>query len=102
MRVPVRRSTFLLASMAAVALSQTSGGRPEPIVSPGIASDNRVTFRIRAPKASAVLVSASVGTLDPKPAGAVKDQPGMWNLPMHKDVNGLWTVTIGPLAEVKG
>ena len=98
MRIPVRRSTFLAASMAAMALSQTPGGsRPEPIVSPGIASDNRVTFRIRAPKASAVLVSASVGTLDPKPAGAVKDQPGMWSVPMQKDATGLWTVTIGPL-----
>jgi enterochelin esterase family protein len=83
--------------MAAVALSQTSGGRPEPVVSPGIGPDNRVTFRIKALKASEVLVSASVGTLNPKPAGAVKDQPGMWNLPMHKEGNGLWTVTIGPL-----
>jgi enterochelin esterase-like enzyme len=98
-----RRSTFLLATLAAAALSQTAlsqtggGGRPEPIVSPEIGSDNRVTFRIRAPKASEVLVSASVGTLNPKPAGAVKDQPGMWNMPMHKDEKGLWTLTIGPL-----
>ena len=81
MRSPVRRSTLLLASMAAVALSQIPGGprpeRPEPIVSPDVSPDNRVTFRIRAPKASQVLVSASVGTLNPKPAGAVKSQPGM-------------------------
>lgn len=98
MRIPVRRSTFLLASMAAVALSQIPGGsRPEPVISPGIGPDNRVTFRIKAPKASEVLVSASVGTLNPKPAGATKDQPGMWNVPMRKDASGLWTVTIGPL-----
>jgi enterochelin esterase family protein len=83
--------------MAAVALSQTPGGRPEPIVSPGIGSDHKVTFRIRAPKASEVLVSASVGTLNPKPAGWVKDQPGMWSIPMQKDATGLWAVTIGPL-----
>jgi enterochelin esterase family protein len=79
--------------MAAAALCQ----RPEPIVSPGIGPDRRVTFRIRAPKASEVLVSASVGTLNPKPAGATKDQPGMWNVPLQKDASGLWTVTIGPL-----
>ena len=98
MRSPVRRSTFLLASMAAVALSQIPGGsRPEPAISPGIGPDNRVTFRIKAPRASEVLVSASVGTLNPKPAGATKDQPGMWNIPMQKDASGLWTVTIGPL-----
>ena len=84
--------------MAAVAFSQMQvGSRPEPIVSPGIGSDNRVIFRIRAPKASQVLVSASVGTLDPKPAGAIKDQPGMWSMPMRKDASGLWTLTIGPL-----
>jgi enterochelin esterase family protein len=83
--------------MATMAFSQTGGGRPEPIVSPEISPDHRVTFRIRAPKASDVLVSASVGTLSPKPAGAVKDQPGMWNMPMHKDASGLWTLTIGPL-----
>jgi enterochelin esterase-like enzyme len=96
--IPVRRSTFLLASMAAVALSQVPGGsRPEPVVSPGISPDRRVTFRIKAPKASEVLVSASVGTLNPKPAGATKDQPGMWNMPMQKEASGLWTLTLGPL-----
>lgn len=92
------RRLFLLASMAAVALSQTPGGeRPEAIISPEIGPDHRATFRIRAPKASEVLVSASVGTLNPKPAGMTKDQPGMWNMPMRKDSTGLWTVTIGPL-----
>ena len=98
MKIPIPRSTFLLASVAAVALSQTPGGsRPEPVVSPAIGPDNRVTFRIKAPKATEVYVSASVGTLNPKPAGAVKDQPGMWNIPMHRDASGLWTLTIGPL-----
>jgi enterochelin esterase family protein len=87
-----------LASIAAVALSQIqSGERPEAIVSPEIGPDHRATFRIRAPKASEVLVSASIGTLNPKPAGAAKYQPGMWNIPMQKDPSGLWTVTIGPL-----
>jgi enterochelin esterase-like enzyme len=98
MRIPVHYSTFLLASMAALALAQTTGGsRPELLVSPGIGPNNQVTFRIRAPKASEVFVSASVGTLNPRPAGTVKDQPGMWNMPMRKDASGLWTLTIGPL-----
>ena len=84
--------------MAAVAFAQLSGGeRPEPLISPDIGPDHQVTFRIRAAKASEVLVSASMGTLNPKPAGAAKDQPGMWSVPMHKDPTGLWTVTIGPL-----
>jgi enterochelin esterase-like enzyme len=96
-RIPVPRSTFLLVSMAAVALSQTPGGRPEPIVSPEVGPENWVTFRIRAPKASEVMVSASVGTLNPKPANSVKDQPGMWSMPMHKDASGLWSLTVGPL-----
>ena len=89
--------------MATLFFSQTAsaqtarGTRPEPLVSPEIGPDRRVTFRIKAPKAAEVLVSASVGTLNPKPAGAVKDQPGMWSMPMHKEASGLWTVTIGPL-----
>jgi len=98
MQIFVRRATLLAGALfSTLAFSQTGGGRPEAIVSPEIASDNRVTFRIRAPKASEILVSASIGTLDPKPAGAVKDSPGMWNVPMQKDAKGLWTVTIGPL-----
>ena len=101
MSIPVRRSTFLLAAMAVAAFSQTPGGlwpeRPEGIISPEIGPDHRATFRIRAPKASEVLVSASIGTLNPQPAGAAKYQPGMWNIPMQKDPTGLWTVTIGPL-----
>jgi enterochelin esterase family protein len=81
----------------APARAQTSGSRPAPIVSPEVGPDRRVTFRIKGPKASAVSVSASVGTLNPKPAGAVKDQPGMWTVPLQKDAGGLWTLTLGPL-----
>jgi len=73
------RSALLLALMATGVLAQT------------------FTFRIKAPKASQVLVSASVGTLNPKPAGTVKSDSGMWIMPMRKDAAGLWTLTIGPL-----
>ncbi len=100
MRIPVPRLTLLLPAVllaVAPARAQTSGSRPAPIVSPEVGPDRRVTFRIKGPKASAVSVSASVGTLNPKPAGAVKDQPGMWTVPLQKDAGGLWTLTLGPL-----
>ncbi len=55
---------------------------PRP-VSPEILSDKRVTFRLSAPKASAVLLN---GTWD---NGS--------NIPMSKDEQGIWSVTVGPL-----
>jgi len=57
--------------------------QPNPPVSPEVHSDHRVTFRIRAPKASKV------------------DVGGDWNpgqpQEMTKDSEGVWTTTIGPL-----
>ena len=58
--------------------------RPEVIVSPEIGADGRVTFRIKAPKASEVLLNASIGDKTPKPPGTVKDAPDQWNVPMQK------------------
>jgi enterochelin esterase family protein len=92
-----RLSTFLLVSLASVALAQTPGARPTDPATPVLTADNHVTFRIRAPKATEVWVSTNLGPADPKPAGTVKDQPGMWNVPMQKDASGLWTVTVGPI-----
>ena len=63
----------------------------------GVLAAQTFTFHIQAPKASQVLVSASVGTLNPKPAGTAKSDSGMWIMPMRKDAAGLWTLTIGPL-----
>jgi enterochelin esterase family protein len=73
------RSALLLALMATAVLAQT------------------YTFRVKAPKASQVLVSATVGTLNPKPAGTTKADSGQWLMPMQKDATGLWSLTIGPL-----
>jgi enterochelin esterase family protein len=50
------------------------------LVSPEIHADRKVTFRIRAPKATEVALSL----------GGAK--------PMTKDASGLWSITIGPLA----
>ena len=51
--------------------------------SPEVAPDGRVTFRVLAPKARAV---------------AVKGLRGLPPQSMTKDVGGLWSVTVGPLA----
>jgi enterochelin esterase family protein len=55
------------------------------VVSPEILPDKKVTFRLLAPKAGAVVLN------------------GNWdqgtNIPMTKDNQGIWSVTIGPLGE---
>ena len=57
--------------------------QPAPPVSPEVHSDGRVTFRIRAPKASSVEVGG-----DWKPAHLEA---------MTKDADGVWSATLGPL-----
>ena len=54
----------------------------QQVHSPEVGPDRRVTFRLRAPKATEVSVSGEF-------------QAG--NLPMTKDTNGVWSVTVGPL-----
>ena len=55
---------------------------PPPVLSPELLSDRRVTFRLRAPKASEVSVSGEWG-----------GQPQA----LTKDDQGVWSATIGPL-----
>jgi len=55
--------------------------RGTDITSPEIASDRRVTFRLRAPEAKAVTVSGDFGS----------------DATMRKGEDGLWSVTVGPL-----
>jgi enterochelin esterase family protein len=69
---------FLLA--AACGLAQTP---PPPLISPEVHSDNRVTFRFRAPNGKEVAVMLEG---NPKP------------FPMQKDDQGVWSVTTDPLA----
>lgn len=63
------------------------GGAPQGprVVSPEILPDKKVTFRLLAPKAGTVVLN------------------GNWeqgtNIPMTKDDQGLWSVTVGPLGE---
>jgi enterochelin esterase family protein len=87
-RLAVALGTLLLACAAATpALAQPPRREPTPndtLVSPEILSDHKVTFRIYAPKASAVTVGGDwAGT-----SGPAK---------LEKDDKGVWSVTVGPL-----
>lgn len=58
-------------------------GPPPPPFSPVVTADGRITFRIKAPKASAINLLF-----------------GEWNVtpqPMPKDSSGVWTITINPV-----
>jgi enterochelin esterase-like enzyme len=57
----------------------TAADQPAKVISPEVLPDNRVTFRLRAPNATTVLVQGNWA--------------GGRGLPMTKDANGIWTVT---------
>ncbi|MEO7414395.1 MAG: alpha/beta hydrolase-fold protein [Opitutaceae bacterium] len=67
---------------AAAAPARGRGTQTPPVISPEIAADRRVTFRLRAPNAKAVSVSGQF----------LKERAAM-----TKDDTGLWTVTVGPV-----
>src|SRR5712672_2985832 len=70
---------FYIFGFASAAFAQTA---PAPVISPEVLSDNRVTFRFRAPNVKEVALSLE---------GASKD------LTMQKDEQGVWSVTSEPL-----
>lgn len=59
--------------------------------SPEVLSDNKVTFRLSAPRATSVSVRGNWGGT-PDAAGT-----GRGGAAMTKDENGVWSVTVGPL-----
>ena len=83
--------SVLIAAMGAGLTVPLSAGTPAAqeagarrgtgITSPEVASDRRVTFRLRAPEAKAVTVSGDFGS----------------DTTMQKGEDGLWSVTVGPL-----
>jgi enterochelin esterase family protein len=78
---------LLLVAFPLGAVGQPPGRPPNPndaLLSPDVLSDRRVTFRIRAPKASEVTLRG-----DWMEAGPVK---------LEKDDQGVWSATVGPLA----
>lgn len=58
-------------------------GQSGPVTSPEVHPDRTVTFRVRAPKASEVFLNG--------------EWRGGGKLPMAKDEQGLWSLTVGPL-----
>lgn len=81
-------AAIVLALCTAPAISQQMAGRGQQgprVVSPEVFPNKTVTFRLLAPKASAVVLNGSwdIGT----------------DIPMTKDDQGIWSVTVGPLGE---
>jgi enterochelin esterase family protein len=73
---------FLCALILLLPLS-AHAQQARPIVSPEMLPDGRVTFRLNAPKADEVMLT---GEFLAKPAS------------FAKDADGVWTVTVGPIA----
>ncbi|SDQ13158.1 esterase [Flagellimonas zhangzhouensis] len=69
-------------------------GSMERLVSPEIADDNTVTFRIKAPKAEKVVLSGNW-----MPSVPIEGGMGMTRqtVELTKDENGVWSITVGPL-----
>ncbi|MGE3309506.1 MAG: alpha/beta hydrolase-fold protein [Limisphaerales bacterium] len=76
-------------SLIPSAQAQPRGQQPPAVTSPEVASDRQVTFRIFAPKAEAVQLASS-GDIPGIGFGQAK--------PLTKGSNGVWAVTVGPLA----
>jgi enterochelin esterase-like enzyme len=68
---------IFLAAWVATGLAQ----QPQPIVSPEVRPDNRVTFRLHAPNAKEVMLA----------------REGAQPVRMQKDEQGVWTLTTDPL-----
>src|SRR5262245_26573874 len=94
-----RRGALELAALALLCLTARaqaptpptpSGPAPPPrVLSPEIAANGNVTFRIRAPEAKTVRLSSG-GDLPQIPFGQT--------LEMRRAADGVWELTIGPVA----
>lgn len=73
------RSRLLVVLAASVVTGRAQ--QSQPIVSPQVHSDNRVTFRFRAPNAKQVMLA----------------REGARSVDMKKDEQGVWSVTTDPL-----
>lgn len=74
----------IVALLSFLALLSLHAAQPDTLVSPEVQANQRVTFRLRAPKAEEVTFFGdwmSIGAREP----------------MTKDTNGVWSVTLGPL-----
>lgn len=78
------------------------GGRGPQVTSPEVTSDHHVTFRLLAPNAQRVTLSAGdipAGAFGPPEASATPGQGGggRGGRPLRKGENGVWELTIGPV-----
>jgi enterochelin esterase-like enzyme len=81
------RSILSLALVAAtVTFGQAPPARPQPVVSPEVAADRSVTFRLLAPNATEVRLTGGDIPGNAAPGKA-----------MMKGENGVWEITLGPL-----
>src|SRR5438128_1457136 len=82
---------IILATLSVTALSEAQPRvQPGPrVTSPEVSAERQVTFRILAPKAEAVQLASS-GDIPGIGFGEAKA--------MTKGTNGVWEVTVGPLA----
>ena len=88
------KTRLLISSMAlglcVGAHAQPPAQPPPPrVVSPEIAADSKVTFRIRAAEAHAVALTSG---------GDLPQIPFQQTLPLTKASDGVWSLTIGPVA----
>jgi enterochelin esterase family protein len=78
-------SVFTSVTLAQPAARSGRGPQPPPVVSPEVSAERKLTFRILAPKAESVRLSAG-------------DLPGVGQTAvMTKGTNGIWEVTVGPV-----
>jgi enterochelin esterase family protein len=82
---PARIGFFAILTALAAPVSSLAqeAARPQPVVSPEVHADGRVTFRLRAPEAQAVSVTGEFAD------GAQA---------MAKGADGVWSITLGPIA----
>lgn len=75
--------TLLIALVSQLPLGAQQAERPRPVLSPEVHADRRVTFRLQAPEAETVSVN-----------GEFMEGPQA----MTKGADGVWSVTVGPVA----
>jgi enterochelin esterase-like enzyme len=79
------KKLLLLTTLVAASRGMAQPPPPDNLVSPEVRPDRTVTFRVRAPKAGQVALFGSW-----MPLGTQQ--------PMTKDGEGVWSVTVGPIA----
>ncbi|HEX5046404.1 MAG TPA: alpha/beta hydrolase-fold protein [Gammaproteobacteria bacterium] len=88
-RWAVSAGLWLLVSAAAHAQAPPARPAPPPrVVSPEVAADRKVTFRLRAPQAQSVRLTSG---------GDIPQIPPNQTLELAKGGDGVWQLTIGPV-----